>query len=155
MRLLVRNKAALKVTMVLLIILPVFGFFEQIYFLNFTKSMPIGIYKKLNIKHLKNNDIVVFSYQDKNVKLLKHIVAGSGDELCYDGIDTIWRDTKIIAKLNMQKFKSSYLENSYCFTIKDDELFVLGEHPDSFDSRYFGPIKSSQIIATVKPILLL
>jgi conjugative transfer signal peptidase TraF len=28
------------------------------------------------------------------------------------------------------------------FTLKQGEIWAAGEHPNSFDSRYFGPVKS-------------
>jgi type IV secretory pathway protease TraF len=35
-----------------------------------------------------------------------------------------------------------------CRTLKSDEIFVLGLHRDSFDSRYFGPINRAQVLGT-------
>jgi type IV secretory pathway protease TraF len=35
-----------------------------------------------------------------------------------------------------------------CRTLKSDEIFVLGLHRDSFDSRYFGPINRTQVLGT-------
>jgi conjugative transfer signal peptidase TraF len=32
-----------------------------------------------------------------------------------------------------------------CQTLKPNRIFVLGQHRDSFDSRYFGPIDQTQI----------
>jgi len=29
--------------------------------------------------------------------------------------------------------------------LRTDELFVLGDTPGSFDSRYFGPIRRAQV----------
>ncbi|MBZ0261949.1 MAG: S26 family signal peptidase [Hyphomicrobiales bacterium] len=35
-----------------------------------------------------------------------------------------------------------------CRTLKSDEVFVLAKPSNSFDSRYFGPMKRSQVIGT-------
>ena len=32
-----------------------------------------------------------------------------------------------------------------------DQITVMGTHPNSFDSRVFGPLKSSDITAVLKP----
>ena len=36
----------------------------------------------------------------------------------------------------------------------DDEFLVIGDHPLSFDSRYFGIINRHQIDSVVRPLLL-
>jgi type IV secretory pathway protease TraF len=35
-----------------------------------------------------------------------------------------------------------------CRKLEPDEMFVLGMHPDSFDSRYFGPVNQTQVLGT-------
>jgi type IV secretory pathway protease TraF len=35
-----------------------------------------------------------------------------------------------------------------CRTLEPDEIFVLGMHRDSFDSRYFGPVNQTQVLGT-------
>ena len=35
-----------------------------------------------------------------------------------------------------------------CRALKSDEIFAPGQHRDSFDSRYFGPINRTQILGT-------
>jgi type IV secretory pathway protease TraF len=52
--------------------------------------------------------------------------------------------------------QAKYLDKNYrvlpiwkgCWTLKSDEIFVLGMHRDSFDSRYFGPINRTQVLGT-------
>jgi type IV secretory pathway protease TraF len=39
-----------------------------------------------------------------------------------------------------------------CVTLETSEVFVLGPHPQSFDSRYFGPIATTDIQATATPL---
>lgn len=116
--------------------------------------MPIGIYKKIDSNKIGKNSIIVFKYFGKNTKLIKKIAGQPGDEFCHDGIDTIWSGQIKIAQQNIQKYPSYNYESSHCFVLDQDELYVLGEHEDSFDSRYFGPIKRSQIISSVEPFFI-
>ncbi len=39
-----------------------------------------------------------------------------------------------------------------CRELRGDELFVLGTHPASFDSRYFGPIVRPDVIVVASPL---
>jgi len=40
-----------------------------------------------------------------------------------------------------------------CETLGTDEVFVLGSHPQSYDSRYFGPLTRDEITAVCHPLL--
>jgi len=40
-----------------------------------------------------------------------------------------------------------------CRRLHDQEFFMLSNHvPNSFDSRYFGPVQSADILATYRPL---
>ncbi len=40
------------------------------------------------------------------------------------------------------------------FALRDGEYWLMGIHSKSYDSRYYGPIKSESIIATMIPLVL-
>lgn len=140
-------------TIIALISLPSLEFFGQIIFLNQTASMPTGIYVKILSDKFKIGDIIVLYSKDKNCNLLKYIAAHEGDEYCLDFESTLWVNGFPVAQKSIVKYHSDLPAQSLCQTLKKDELLVLGEHPNSYDSRYFGPIKREQIIAQVKLVL--
>jgi conjugative transfer signal peptidase TraF len=37
--------------------------------------------------------------------------------------------------------------------LSKDQLVVMGDTPDSFDSRYFGPIRRDQVLTVVRPLI--
>lgn len=41
---------------------------------------------------------------------------------------------------------------SGCRRLAPDELIVLGESQDSFDSRYFGPVRAGQVVGVYEPL---
>ena len=41
---------------------------------------------------------------------------------------------------------------SGCRVLKDGEVFLLADHPKSFDGRYFGVTKTSRIIGVTRPL---
>lgn len=37
-------------------------------------------------------------------------------------------------------------------TLAVDEVFLMGDTPDSFDSRYFGPVNTADIEGVWRPV---
>ena len=137
-------------TVMMLIGLPGLQFFGEIIFLNQTASMPIGIYIKSSSDKFEIGDVIVFYSEAKNSNLLKYIAGYEGHKYCFDFENTLWVNGFPIAQKNVAKYPEKLPAQTLCQTLKKDELLVLGEHPDSYDSRYFGPIKRQQVIARVE-----
>ncbi|ARR03170.1 conjugative transfer signal peptidase TraF (plasmid) [Campylobacter vicugnae] len=105
--------------------------------INTTKSMPIGIYQTYN-NNILPGDIVTFNYQ--NVNFLKKVVAVAGDYVEIKN-SKIFVNHKLIKDSQIFKFDSNHNALptlSFSGVLKNNEIFVLGEHIKSFDSRYFG-----------------
>ena len=137
-------------TIIALTCLPGLKYFGQVIFFNRTASMPMGIYVKNSKNKLTIGDIIVFYSRDKNSNLLKYIAAHERDEYCIDFENTLWVKGFPVAQKSIAKYHDELPTQSLCQTLKKDELLVLGEHPNSYDSRYFGPIKRQQIVAQVE-----
>lgn len=112
--------------------------------------MPIGIYIKNSTNKLKIGDIIVFYSKETKSNLLKYIAGYEGDEYCLDFENTLWVNGLPLAQKNVEKYPDKLPTQSLCQILKKEELLVLGEHPDSYDSRYFGTIKKQQVIAQVE-----
>jgi signal peptidase I len=131
-------------------LLPCLGQFDRWIFLNQTKSMPRWIYIKSSNKIMAIGDIVVLSLMRNKNFLIKYIAGMDGDEVCQDDENVLWVNNYPVAQKNIQKYQGAPLQQSICQTLARDELLVLGDHPDSYDGRYFGPIKTSDVIASVR-----
>ena len=60
--------------------------------------------------------------------------------------NTVSVDGKLVAKAKNFDHQRRLLPRwKGCLTLKSDELFVIAGPKNSFDSRYFGPIKLSQV----------
>lgn len=127
----------------------------QIFFLNLTPSMPTGIYLKTSNQEIKIGDIIIFNTEFYKNKLIKYVAARGGDEFCIDDGGALWVNGEFIAQKNIYKFNFIKEEKAICQKLRNDELLVLGEHPDSFDSRYFGPIKFSNVSAKIRLLITL
>jgi type IV secretory pathway protease TraF len=40
-----------------------------------------------------------------------------------------------------------------CRVLEPDELFLLGDTPGSYDSRYFGPVRRSEVVGVYREVL--
>ena len=129
------------------------------------------IIKNKQIEKLKTGDHVMFSLlkskpesdlPDKLVRMIKDdgkdseikkIGCVAGEKLKNIG-NEFYCKNKLIAKakdysLNGEKLKKFEFSGK----VPKGDMFLVGDHVDSYDSRYFGFIKTKDIIATVYPIL--
>lgn len=123
---------------------------SPMFFINRTLSMPPGIYVKITSKYCEIGDIIVFNISFAKSSLIKYVVASNGSEYCFDESGSLLIDGFAIAQKNIEKYPQTLIAQSTCHQLSPDELLVIGDHENSYDSRYFGPIKKQDVIATVK-----
>lgn len=89
--------------------------------------------------------------------LLKHVWARPGEEVCIEG-RALYKggapNRSISTSLLSSQGQLLRLGFQGCKVVKEGELFVLGQHPSSCDSRYFGPIKTDRIVGAITPLLI-
>jgi signal peptidase I len=146
------DKRFLFLTLFLVMACLTIGQIGQIFFINRTSSMPRGLYIKINSHNLQIGDIIIFNIDKFKGNLAKYIAGISSNEFCSDENRDLWINGIPTAQNNIDKYLKESPTQSTCQTLDPDEILVLGEHPDSYDSRYFGPIKTNQVIAKVKLI---
>ena len=131
---------------------------------NASPSVPTGLYWITNGTP-KRGDIVLVElsepyrtvadqrgYLPKNLPALKRVRALSGDEVCRIG-RKIWINGATVSVAQLHDFHGLKLpEWSGCHTLKPGEIFLLTDHPKSFDGRYFGPVDRSAIIGIAHPL---
>ena len=129
------------------------------------------IIKSKQIEKLKTGDYVMFSLlkskpeSDLPPKLvrmikddgedseIKKIGCAAGEELKNIG-NEFYCKNKLIAKAKEYSLGGERLKKfEFSGTIPEGNMFLVGDHIDSYDSRYFGFIKVKDIIATVYPLL--
>ena len=140
------------VTIIAICIFSCLGNFEKQIFFNRTASMPIGLYVKISKIRPELNDIIIFKLSGKKGYFIKRIVGTEGDDVCIDFENTLWVNGLAVAQKNTEKYPEEIPYQSICRQLKEDEFLTLGEHQDSYDSRYFGPITSANLIAVTKPL---
>ncbi len=107
----------------------------------------IMLLKKYNQNNLKRNDIVVIKRE--NDYLIKRLIGLPGEKVkCVGGI--IYVNNKELES----DFGTNETDNFSEVELQSDEYFVIGDNrKDSYDSRYFGPVKSSQILGNTNVII--
>ena len=131
---------------------------------NASPSVPPGLYWITN-GSLKRGDIVLVElpepyksiadqrgYLPKNLPVLKRVRALSGDQVCWFG-RTIFINGAAVSVAQLHDNRGLKLpEWSGCRTLKSNEVFLLTDHPNSYDGRYFGPVGRSAIIGIAHPV---
>ena len=124
---------------------------------NASKSVPIGWYW-IEHRQPKLHEIAVVKldswsqlyaaergYLPEKVWLLKPVAAEFPAVVCRFG-NYVFVDGKLVAKAKKFDHLHRILPSwKGCLMLKSDELFVIARPKGSFDSRYFGSIKLSQV----------
>jgi conjugative transfer signal peptidase TraF len=133
--------------------------------LNTSASLPPGLYWTHPVRTLTPGTLVLFpapvavadlavqrGYLRPATPLLKPVAAGAGTTVCVTD-DGVFVEGALVAPIRTIDTEGRALPRYRgCVTLAADEVFVLGPHPQSFDSRYFGPISRAMVQATATPI---
>ena len=132
---------------------------------NASGSVPIGLYAVHDERALHVADLVVAKppeplatfladrrYLARGVPLLKHVAALPGHTVCrMDRAITV--DGLVVGEaLDRDRRGRPLPAWRGCRLIAPGEVFLMNRPPDSFDSRYFGPLPAAAIIGRADPI---
>ena len=125
---------------------------------NASKSVPIGWYL-VEHRQPKPHEIAVVKLEDwpelyassrgylpTHVWLLKPVLGLPPAVVCRFG-RYVFVDGKMVARAKLFDLRHRILPRWMgCHTLNSDEVFLIARPRNSFDSRYFGPVKLSQVI---------
>ena len=134
-----------------------------LYILNFSHSVPVGLYR-LKERSLQRGDFAVIQlgepwrdlawsrgYLLSKAWLIKPVAALAGDRVCRSGrAITINGRISAIAQLTDERGRLLPKWDG-CKSLAQDEMFLLSGVDDSFDGRYFGVTSRSALIAKAVP----
>jgi conjugative transfer signal peptidase TraF len=136
--------------------------------INTTTSEPPGLYVRSPMAPGPGHIVAftapaaAFPYADRRLSylhrmpLLKAVAAGPGDLVCtLNGkLEIDGRARAPIAQVDRQGFTLPHW--SACRRLTADELFVFSDRvPNSFDSRYFGPVHRRAVLGVYAPLAVL
>ena len=126
---------------------------------NKTPSIATGIYWVMpKAIPSKGNDVVIEykgQHFEKGVHLVKHIVAVDGDVIAHNGNQVMINGKATTAMIKPTTLHGEPLLPGPVGSVPIGEYFVLGDHLDSFDSRYghLGFVKPAQIVGKAVRLL--
>lgn len=133
---------------------------------NASASAPIGLYRvQLGIR-IDQGDLVLAGLPDiprilaaergylpDGVPLIKRVAGKAGDWVCGDSDTVMINGHAVASRIARDSENRSLPRWTDCRVLAESEVFLLmADVPDSFDSRYFGPIQIEQIIGRLVPL---
>lgn len=123
---------------------------------NHSPSIPIGFYVRDDAELRSGVVVTVRAYDvapemarqrdfdDPNDRFIKRVAAIGGQSVCSDG-RTLLIDGAEAAVIYYPADRPTPPAWLGCRRLAADEVLLLGESPDSFDGRYWGPINARLI----------
>ncbi|HEX2581789.1 MAG TPA: S26 family signal peptidase [Dongiaceae bacterium] len=132
---------------------------------NASASLPLGFYRTEAFEHANKGDILLLRlpkaiqdfaaarhYLPANVPLIKPVAALAGDHVCTLSGHVLINGTTFAAILDVDRLGRVLVRWKGCRRLNSDELFLLVPTEGSYDSRYFGPVRTANIIAKLVPL---
>ncbi len=133
---------------------------------NASASMPTGLYRVYVGHRPATGDLALIDppervasllaargYLPRGVPLLKRVAATDGALVCRSG-DFVTVDGVGVARaLDRDRMGRPLPRWFGCRRLQRGELFLLGDAPDSFDSRYFEALPAAAAVGTAHPLL--
>ena len=133
---------------------------------NPSDSVPRGWYRIVPADALQVDSIVLArlpapaaalaaqrDYLPAGIPLLKRIGAMAPQRVCMDGTSVRIDDVVVTTVMPADGQGRPLPAWSQCRRLARGELFLLSNtNPASFDSRYFGPIRVSEVIGSAQPL---
>ncbi len=94
------------------------------------------------------------AYLPSNVPLLKRVGAVAPQRVCVLGASVNIDGVPAAAVLRSDRRGRPLPAWRQCRALQAGEVFLLGTHPASFDSRYFGPVPASTVLGVAHPLWL-
>ncbi len=134
--------------------------------LNETPSMAKGAYVRVDdAAKLKRGDIIAMPMNGragnylvrklgypKDTMLIKRVAGISGDVMCRQETTVTIGNNSIVA-VRMDKHGNPLPAWGGCRVLLPNEVFLLGDHASSFDSRYFGPVTKDELAGIYRAVV--
>ncbi len=130
---------------------------------NFSSSVPPGLYLRDDEPLALGSFVTVRAvdvaadyarqrnFTDQGDRFIKRVAALAEVQICAQGDEVIVGLLRVERQTHDARGRVLPTWNG-CLVLGADEVFLLGDTSDSFDSRYFGVVKTSQIEGLWRPL---
>lgn len=84
-------------------------------------------------------------FTDRTDRFIKRVAATGGARICADGDRVILADGAVLDRASRDAAGHALPAWQGCRTLGADEIFLVGDTANSFDSRYWGPVRRDVI----------
>ena len=92
-------------------------------------------------------------YLPEAIPVLKTIYGVSGDLICIENGGVIVNEMRLAEVLERDSVGRQMPVQNGCYRLQEGEYFLLSTKiPNSFDSRYFGPVGEDRILGVATPL---
>lgn len=138
--------------------------FGDIALINETPSLPKGLYVRLSRAPLERG-VIAASVQPQRARpylaelgapadllLIKRVAGIEGDWICQEE-GRLLIPTGAVEVQAIDRGGRSLPQWEECRHLRSGEIFLLGETANSFDSRYFGPVRREEVRGVYRAVL--
>ena len=110
------------------------------------RPLERGDYVLVRVPERVRNLVEERGYLPPDVPLVKRVVGLNGDRICRQN-EAILVDGLVVAIAKLRDGKGRKMPVWHgCHILTEQAVFLLQDHPQSFDGRYFGPVDRRLII---------
>ncbi len=137
---------------------------QDLILYNPSDSIPKGFYVRAGSELVRGSIVTIRSidaapdyaanrnFVDDGDRFLKRIAAMEGDTVCAEG-STVSVNGKLVAERAEVDAAGDPLPSwTGCITLDAGQAFLLGDHPGSFDGRYWGISESADLTGPWRPL---
>ena len=133
---------------------------------NASESAPVGFYwvdegaisrddhVYAHVPERVRKFVVERGYLPPDVPLVKRVVGLNGDRICRVGNEIFLNGAAVATAKERDGLGRQMPRWHGCHILSEQLVFLLQDHPQSFDSRYFGPVDRRLIIGRATPLRL-
>ena len=135
---------------------------------NASASVPVGLYRIVPAKRIEVTDLAIVmppadlatflderGYLPRGLPLIKRVLALGGTEICRNANTVIAYGTTYGQARDRDTLGRALPAWQGCRTLRNGEAFFMNwGSPDSFDSRYFGPVNRAEIVGVFRPLAM-
>lgn len=151
-----QNKNLLKAVALMAVCVPIGMAIPKYLTVSISSSLGdhVFIMRGLSEYRPKQGDLVRYPHNDavtgnKQVYMLKRVECVAGQRLSVDKAKEYWCDGRYIGRAKDRSKQGVPVQNFvYDGIVPEGKFFALAPHIDSYDSRYYGLVDSTSVVAT-------